>query len=619
VLNTPIVTRGKQIMPRSTMPARGLRDTAPFHWDGIPGDPYGGNNSANVYRKVAPNSSVDIPESSTRHLVDGALANTMSTVGQAGKNDEGKAGGLTAAERDDMAKFLLGVPYPPAQRRAYTNVVSSRAKKGFELFHIKGDLEGKPKPNVCGSCHRMPFLVSTNTPGTGMDAPTWRGAYDRWLILPQGRLNIIDFGFYRRIAERGAPERKIWQLSWANRRRFDPVWDMVLEGSTGVSGSFARQVTLNEASARRRSTDDLLDALELSAGEGALVLQGEGVFLEKGKARPVSLEFDARVRGGTYVDRNDATRSYTRESLAMFASVGHFVGTFTGRHGANAGFEHPQPALWTLGPIEKQRGRQKFPIVHQGNHRMKLSGRHIQKNAHVIVNGRRVSGTVSCADDETVTIELATLPSVGMHLLQVQNPGGLFSNDFIFHVAKDAKGATDLQRQIDLAHVDSRDLLTRAISTGDLAEVKKLVRSGVSVNPRRSSRSRRSPPLNTAVLQGYLDIAKYLIRRRADVSAASRDGTTALHIAALLCDFESVELLLKSRASTSKKNRRGQTPIDVVSSRWSRRLERTYESIAKDARFEIDLEKMKRDRPRMVKVLRGDGAAKSKETGTRKR
>ena len=49
----------------------------------------------------------------------------------------------------------------------------------------------------------MPFLVSTNTPGTGMDAPTWRGAYDRFPILPQGRLNIIDFDFYRAIAERG--------------------------------------------------------------------------------------------------------------------------------------------------------------------------------------------------------------------------------------------------------------------------------------------------------------------------------------------------------------------------------------------------------------------------------
>ena len=53
VLDTPIVTGGKQIMPRSTMPVRGLRDTAPFHWDGIPGDPYGGINSANIRPRKA--------------------------------------------------------------------------------------------------------------------------------------------------------------------------------------------------------------------------------------------------------------------------------------------------------------------------------------------------------------------------------------------------------------------------------------------------------------------------------------------------------------------------------------------------------------------------------------
>ena len=33
-----------------------------------------------------------------------------------------------------------------------------------------------------------------------------------------------------------------------------------------------------------------------------------------------------------------------------------------------------------------------------------------------------------------VTIALTKLPTDGMHLLQVQNPGGLFSNDFIFFV-----------------------------------------------------------------------------------------------------------------------------------------------------------------------------------------
>ncbi len=73
VLATPVVSRGDQIMPRSTMPVRGLRDTAPFHWDGVLGDPYGGNNSASIFKSVEPNADVEDQTTSTRHLVDASL------------------------------------------------------------------------------------------------------------------------------------------------------------------------------------------------------------------------------------------------------------------------------------------------------------------------------------------------------------------------------------------------------------------------------------------------------------------------------------------------------------------------------------------------------------------
>ena len=448
VLDTPIVTGGTQIMPRTTMPVRGLRDTAPYHWDGIPGDPYGGNNSATVHGDVPPNSSPDDPESSTRYLVDEGLASTMSMVGDSSVNDEGKPGTLTGAERDDMAKFLLSVLYPPSQRRAYTNVMSSKAEEGFKLFHIEGDLDGKRKPNVCGNCHRMPFWVSTNTPGTGMDAPTWRGAYDRWLILPQGRLNLIDFDFYRNITVLGIPERRMWRFSWGGRKRFDPVWDMVLEGSTGFSGSFARQVTLNQRSADTALTDDLLDALELSASEGGIVLQGEGVLINGGKATPVELQFDSRFKGAAYVERDGDRESYTRAKLVSLASDGRFVGTFTARHGANADVDYPQPALWTLGPIHEQRGRQEFPILYDGTNSMMVSGRHIREDANLFVDGRKVTGTIGI-DDETIEVELATLPPVGMHFLQIQNSDGLVSNDFIFHVTENAQSAEEMKRRAE--------------------------------------------------------------------------------------------------------------------------------------------------------------------------
>lgn len=598
VLKTPIVTDGNQIQPRSTMPVRGLRDTEPYHWDGIPGDPYGGIHSASTRRKVPPNSDVKHPESSTRFLIDGGLAATMARVGDRSVNDEGKSGALTAAERDAMAKFLLSVPYPPSQHRAYTNVVSSDATKGFRLFHVDGDNDPtKRKPNVCGDCHRMPFLTSTNTPTTGMDAPTWRGAYDRWLILPQGRMNIIDFDFYERIAQRGAPEREVWQMSWGGRERFNPVWDMVLEMSTGFSGAFARQATLNRESADAPLTASLLAALEQAASEGAIVLQGEGAFLDEGKATPVALHFTA----GHYAPRDDRTESFTRAELLSRAKDGRLLATFTARLGAKVDSDDSQPALWTLGPIEKQRGRQEFPILHPDQMEMTVSGRHISAGASLIIDGRRVTGSVETKPDEVVIIRLQTLPPLGMHLLQVQNPDGLFSNDFIFHVVDDAKAAIALDRQLDANHSTASDLLTAAVVRDDLEAVRRHVREGAGLNERH--RDTGATPLSTASLHGRLEIAQFLIEQGADVTATNRDGNTPLHTAAFLCRNEIVKLLLAKGASRSHRNDRKETPLDVVTPAWSEPLADFYRLIEATADIELDLDHIREHRPRMAEIL----------------
>ena len=603
VLKTPVVTGGDQIMPRSTMPIRGLRDTAPYHWDGIPGDPYGGNNSANIHGQDPPNSNKDDPTSTTRHLIDGGIANTMSLVGDDTVNDEGKAGELTARERDDMAKFLLSVPYPPAQRRAYSNVVSETAQQGFKLFHIDGDYDEKPRPNVCGNCHRMPFLVSTNTPGTGMDAPTWRGAYDRFLILPQGRLNIIDFDFYRAIAEQGIPERRMWQFSWGGRRRFDPIWDMVLEGSTGFSGTFARQITLNSKTANQDLTTDLLDSLELSAREGGVILQGEGVLVDKNQAAtPIELQFNPHQQSGNYVSTKNQ-KSFTRKQLITLAEQGSFIGTFSARHGVKADIETPQPALWTLGPLEKQSGRQQFPILYRGNLDMTISGRHLEQDANVIVDGRRVEGRLSI-DGETLNIQLNALPKVGMHLLQVQNLNGLFSNDFIFHVTDTAKDARTLKTKIDAAHVDRRSAMSDAAAKGDLDEIRKLLARGSKINERKPSGG--STPLSDAALHGQTEAAKLLIRRGARINGTNSDGNTPLHIAAFMCEFEIAEILLEKGASPLTKNQRGETPIDIVTSEWNDGLSRFYEGIGRSLNLELDLEQIENNRPRMGELLKSE-------------
>ena len=96
-----------------------------------------------------------------------------------------------------------------------------------------------------------------------------------------------------------------------------------------------------------------------------------------------------------------------------------------------------------MGPIEAQRGHQDFPVLSPDNTSMTISGRHIDDGAHLYVNGRRVNGTITSQQEEffdlDFTVKLEKLPEVGMHLLQIQNPDGMFSNDFIFHVIEAKK------------------------------------------------------------------------------------------------------------------------------------------------------------------------------------
>lgn len=427
VLDAPVcdVQGCTQTPPRTTMPVRGLRDTAPYHWDGIPGDPYGGNNTANINGFDPPNCSEDDPVSCTRELVDGSMASTMCMVGNCELNDEGKAGHLSSNQRDALAEFLLNVPYPPARDRSVTNQLSPEAVAGFREFHLDDD---------CGACHRMPFWVSTNSPENGMDAPTWRGANDRWLILPQGRWNVVELRNNWEIAN-GFPEQFIWGAS-------NNVWQMVGEGSNGYSGAFAAQVTLNEATATQAQTAQLLDALELADAEGGVELEAEGIWLREGRAARVRLAFQA----GAYENRAGSAGRFSRERLISDADAGRLLLTLTGRAGIHAGPGNAQPALWAASiPIQKQIlsvgmvERMAFPTLIEGE-ALRVSARHLKAGAQIYVNGRRQAGLVECesgtlpqCENQHVLISLDQPPGTrGMHFLQLQNPRGLFSNDFIF-------------------------------------------------------------------------------------------------------------------------------------------------------------------------------------------
>ena len=430
-----------QVPPRLTMPAKGLRDTQPYHWDGIPGDPYGGINTASINAPVEPNCSTDDPESCTRVLVDGSLSTTMCDVSSGAcphTNDEGKAGLLDAQDRDALATYLLSVPFPPSQARPFNNELTQMGRDGHFEFSFLNDSGQGTGAQTCGDCHRMPFLVTPNTPGTGMDAPTWRGAYDRFMITPQARTNVIDL-MYLAFRENGAEpqsefnerfyyeEEDIWDLGGASPE----VWQMVLQTSTGFSGSFARQVTLNEDTANTPLTEQLLDALEESGQEGGIILQGEGVLMADGEASAFAVDFS----DGVYRTR-DGSESFNRSELLGLAADGQLVLTLTGRSGANID-KHMQPALWPVAPIHRQSRNVHLAFLDDG--KLRINAKHVQEDASVYIDGRRVDGQVECehgtlpyCSGEVAIVELDEAPPGGLHFLQIQNPQGLFSNDMMF-------------------------------------------------------------------------------------------------------------------------------------------------------------------------------------------
>ena len=348
----------------------------------------------------------------------------MCDVTNCPENDEGKLGLLSGERRDAMAKFLLSVPFPPSQTRPITNQVTQQAKDGFFEFNFVKD---------CGNCHKMPFLVSTNTGGTGMDAPTWRGAYDRWMVTPQARLNIIDLMNLVGMDD-SFPERDMWILAGATPQ----IWEMVVQGSTGFSGAFGRQVTLNEASANLAETATMLDYLERAAMEESIVLQAEGAQTSGGSSTPLELGYV----DGRYVVRDSANpEAFSREELVTEAANGAMVLTLTGRLGPYVDFyNYPQPALWNDTPIQEQTGSVEVAFLSDAR-TLRMKGRHVQSGARVFVDGQRVEGQIRCesgslpnCDNEIVLMEIDEIPEAGgMYLVQVQNPGGLFSNDALVY------------------------------------------------------------------------------------------------------------------------------------------------------------------------------------------
>ena len=471
ILDTPLCDHPgcTQIPPRLTMPVRGLRGTAPYHWDGIPGDPYGGINVSSLWDDVEANCSLDDEETCTRFLVDGSLGTTMCDVSDCPTNEAENSGALDEETRDALAHYILNVPFPPAPHRPFDNELSASAKEGIFEFNYLNDSGISTGAQACGACHKAPFLTTTNTPSAtntnadvgsfnGMDAPTWRGAYDRWIITPQARFNVIDL--IERIGmDLGGdlPEQEIWFHAGA---RTQANWDMVLEYSTGFSGSFARQVTLDENRGESEVNQVLLDTLITAADGGHVKLQADGIWIgeEEGAVQPVVLnyvdgEFIERTveelvvyerpepepegeegegdgdgsndgdDGDTSGDSGDGDNgdgnvgddtdeeveltTYTLEEVLAAIDDGSLILTLTARIGKNINEDMPQPGIWpywSIGDNDYGGIVEQSPTVEitdlAEDLTLDIKGRHIQPDSLLFVNGHRVAGSIACADGE---------------------------------------------------------------------------------------------------------------------------------------------------------------------------------------------------------------------------
>jgi hypothetical protein len=449
---------------RSTMPVRGLKGTQPLHWDGVLGDPFTGINGESGTGTVVPFNCTN-DQSCFRHLVNASLGGVMcDQSGGCPTNDVGQAGGLSNLERDDMATYLQSVQYPPARTRRFDDQLTTQAVAGFsDFFENKGGINppgpGGLGPETCadniGGCHALPFGAGTASVFVGgFEAPTMRGITDRYLQFSAGVSNVRDG--LQRAATLGATdvpwspavgfdELTVWAVAFGsaavpgafrnayNTGPFD-IFQMIEEMSNGQSGALGRQVTLNLRSTTGGTlaeTQSLLALLESADLAGFVNLGGSG----SRSGAPVTLSFrtSGSYEGGGLV--------LSRAQLIAEAAAGTTTLTLTAsqRGAVNASTLQPTRRQLPVGAAISD-GRPSLPTCTAANPGpITVQARNVQPNAKVLMDGDAVAldapiscvtGTLPSCTGTPIRIDLAAPPApVGLHLLQIQNPDGLLSDE----------------------------------------------------------------------------------------------------------------------------------------------------------------------------------------------
>ena len=113
--------------------------------------------------------------------------------------------------------------------------------------------------------------------------------------------------------------------------------------------------------------------------------------------------------------------------------------------------------------------------------------------------------------------------------------------------------------------------------------------------------------LHIASIFGQLEIVELLIQAGVDLNQADREGSTPVHAAAFFCHEKILLSLLNAGAAPNQPDNKGTTPLDSVISPWIA-VQNIYNFvdalIFKPMGKPLDIERIKTDRPKIVRIIK---------------
>ena len=138
-----------------------------------------------------------------------------------------------------------------------------------------------------------------------------------------------------------------------------------------------------------------------------------------------------------------------------------------------------------------------------------------------------------------------------------------------------------------------------ATGAGDIEAVKQHLAKGMDVDAKNKD---GATALHVAAILGQYEVAELLIQKGANVNVSGDDGGTALHAAAFLGQYEFAKLLVQKGADVNARKNDGVTAMDVLKVDWG-----TTEFIARLLQIQVDREKVEAGRAQIVELLRQHG------------